>query len=109
MIFRRIRALPSYIRNVPVTFWLLTMLTAYQLNIGLQIAAVRILESRAQLGIATGQQYPQLQTLGGSFTHNELSENSPNSSSLIDSTFGSYQFGFDAAWEVDVGGVTDVA
>ncbi len=78
--------------------------SAYQQNLDLQIAAVRILESRAQLGIATGQQYPQVQTLGSGITHTELSENSPNSSPLIDTTFGSYQFGFDAAWEMDVWG-----
>jgi NodT family efflux transporter outer membrane factor (OMF) lipoprotein len=78
--------------------------SAYQQNLDLQIAAVRILESRAQLGIATGQQYPQFQALGGGFTHNELSENAPNSSPLIDTRFGSYQMGFDAAWEMDVWG-----
>jgi len=78
--------------------------TAYQQNLDLQVAAVRILEARAQLGIAVGNQYPQTQTLGGSLTHNELSENSPNFSSLQDPTFGSYQAGFDAAWELDVWG-----
>ena len=38
--------------------------TAYQQNLDLQIAALRILEARAQLGIATGNQYPQLQSIG---------------------------------------------
>ena len=152
-----IRELTSYIKNVLISFWVLTVLagcqtlgpdfsrpevaiendwasdeksllsleaaefkewwtvfndpllnelinSAYQQNLDLQIAAVRILESRAQLGIATGQQYPQIQTLGGGITHNELSKNAANSSPLIDTTFGSYQFGFDAAWEMDVWG-----
>ncbi|NQZ54654.1 MAG: TolC family protein [Piscirickettsiaceae bacterium] len=78
--------------------------TAYQQNLDLHIAAVRILEARAQLGIATGNQYPQSQTIGGGITHNEISKNSPNFSPLTDSTFGSYQVGFDAAWELDVWG-----
>ena len=64
--------------NVPLLNELIN--SAYQKNLDLQIAAVRILESRAQLGIATGKQYPQSQTLGGGITHTELSENAPNSS-----------------------------
>ena len=72
--------------------------TAYQENLDLQIAAVRIFEARAQLGIAVGNQYPQTQTIGGSATQNNLSDHSPNISSQTDTSFGSYQVGFDAAW-----------
>jgi len=78
--------------------------TAYQQNLNLQIAAVRILEARAQLGIATGNQYPQSQSIGGGFTHNKLSKNSPNFNPLADTSFESYQLGFDAAWELDLWG-----
>ena len=78
--------------------------TAYQQNLDLQIAALRILEARAQLGIATGNQYPQLQSIGGGFTHNELSENSPNFVPLADTSFELYELGFDAAWELDLWG-----
>ena len=39
--------------------------TAYQQNLDLRIAGIRILESRAQLGIAAGSQYPQLQQASG--------------------------------------------
>ena len=38
---------------------------AYQQNLTLQIAGLRILEARAQLGIATGNLYPQQQQLAG--------------------------------------------
>jgi outer membrane protein TolC len=35
--------------------------SAYKQNLSLQIAGIRILESRAQLGIAVGNSYPQSQ------------------------------------------------
>ena len=76
----------------------------YQQNLSLQIAGLRILEARAQLGIAVGSQYPQLQQAGGSATKNRASENSPNYSPVIDKTFMDYQAGFDAAWEIDFWG-----
>jgi len=78
--------------------------TAYKQNLDLQIAAVRIFEARAQLGIAVGNQYPQSQTIGGSATHNNLSDHSANIAPATDTSFGSYQAGFDAAWELDIWG-----
>jgi outer membrane protein TolC len=77
---------------------------AYKQNLPLQVAGLRILEARAQLGIAVGLQYPQTQTVGGSATAVGLSENSPNFSSSFDDTFRNYQAGFDAAWELDFWG-----
>ena len=41
--------------------------TAYRENLTLQIAGVRVLEARAQLGIAIGSVYPQTQQATGSF------------------------------------------
>jgi NodT family efflux transporter outer membrane factor (OMF) lipoprotein len=78
--------------------------TAYAQNLPLQIAGLRILEARAQLGIATGQLYPQIQQVGGSATAVQLSENSPNYNPLVDDNFMDYQAGFDAAWELDFWG-----
>ncbi|MGA7877949.1 MAG: efflux transporter outer membrane subunit, partial [Desulfoferrobacter sp.] len=46
--------------------------TAYQQNLQLQIAGVRVLQARAQLGIAIGQWYPQTQQSFGSITQNEI-------------------------------------
>ena len=40
--------------------------TAFQQNLDLQIAGLRIMEARAQLGFAVGTQYPQSQTVGAS-------------------------------------------
>jgi NodT family efflux transporter outer membrane factor (OMF) lipoprotein len=77
--------------------------TAYQQNLPLQIAGLRIMEARAQLGVAVGNQYPQLQQLSGSATAVEISDNAPNALAA-DKFFYDYQFGFDAAWELDFWG-----
>jgi NodT family efflux transporter outer membrane factor (OMF) lipoprotein len=76
---------------------------AYQQNLPLQIAGLRILESRAQLGLAIGRQYPQQQEAFGSATGVGLSENAVNSFAL-DRNFWDYQLGFDAVWELDFWG-----
>ncbi len=76
---------------------------AYRQNLPLQIAGLRILEARARLGIAIGQQYPQLQEMFGSAAAVGLSDNAPNSFGQ-DRSFWNYELGFDAAWELDFWG-----
>jgi NodT family efflux transporter outer membrane factor (OMF) lipoprotein len=76
---------------------------AYQQNLPLQIAGLRILEARAQLATALGQQYPQQQVAFGSATKEGLSENAPNGF-LADRYFWNYELGFDAVWELDFWG-----
>ena len=76
---------------------------AYKQNLSLQVAGVRILESRAQLGIAIGNRYPQLQQIAGGLTYAELSDHSANSRAA-DLTYGELDVGFDAAWELDFWG-----
>ena len=76
---------------------------ASQQNLDLQNAGLRILEARAQLGIAIGSQYPQTQQIGGEANVNQLSENAPNGAGA-DKFFYNYQLGFDAAWELDFWG-----
>ena len=73
---------------------------AYRQNLPLQIAGVRIMEARAQLGIAVGNQYPQVQAVLASATGVQLSQHSANSV-LADHNFWDYQMGFDALWEID--------
>jgi NodT family efflux transporter outer membrane factor (OMF) lipoprotein len=77
---------------------------AYQQNLDLRIAGIRILEARAQLGIAIGNIYPQLQQGAGEYTRVGLSEHAANTTSLLDLTYDDYRFGFDAAWELDIWG-----
>ncbi len=75
---------------------------AYRQNLSLQIAAIRIYEARAQLGIAVGNLYPQQQSASGDFTSNKL--NISDDSPLIDDRFNALSLGFDAAWELDIWG-----
>ena len=77
--------------------------TAYRQNLPLQIAGLRIMEARAQLGIAVGNKYPQLQQLSGSAAAVEISDNAPNALAA-DKFHYDYQLGFDAAWELDFWG-----
>ncbi len=77
--------------------------TAYNQNLPLQIAGVRILEARAQLGIAFGFQYPQQQQVDASGSVNQLSKNAPNGA-FADRYFFDYQTSLGAAWELDFWG-----
>jgi NodT family efflux transporter outer membrane factor (OMF) lipoprotein len=73
---------------------------AYRQNLPLQVAGLRIFEARAELGIATGRQWPQVQAAFGSATAVGLSDHAANGAGL-DREFWDYQIGFDAAWELD--------
>lgn len=76
---------------------------AYDENLTLQVAGLRILESRALLGVAIGEQYPQIQDAVGSYQRFELSDNGANAS-FLDRDFGSLTLGVDTAWEIDFWG-----
>ena len=76
---------------------------AYQQNLPLQIAGIRILQARAQLGAVVGNLYPQTQQGRGGADYSSISENAPNTLGADDS-FWQYNVGFDAAWEVDIWG-----
>ena len=85
--------------------------TAYQQNLGLQVAGLRVMEARAQLGIATGLKYPQSQSVGGGYAYSRSSINAPPLSNLpddvlqgVDRTAGAWSASFDATWEADVWG-----
>jgi NodT family efflux transporter outer membrane factor (OMF) lipoprotein len=78
---------------------------AYQQNLSLRIAGIRILEARAILGVAVGSQYPQVQQLRGSYSRIENSENTfPKSSGDLTTGFNQWDLGFDATWELDFWG-----
>ena len=77
---------------------------AYQQNLPLQLAGLRIMQARAQLGIAIGSQYPQVQEAAGALTHVNLSENAPNFSPLTDDNYLTANVGFNASWEPDFWG-----
>ena len=75
---------------------------AYQQNLSLQIAGIRIYEARAQLGIAVGNLYPQQQSASGDLSNNKLSTSADTP--FIDTNFNALRLGFDAAWELDIWG-----
>jgi outer membrane protein TolC len=59
---------------------------AYQQNLTLRIAGLRILEARANLGIATGSKYPQSQQINAGAARVKLSENELDSQ-IVDRDF----------------------
>lgn len=74
--------------------------TAYEQNLSLQIAGLRVLAARAQLGIAAGNLYPQNQEMTGDYSYNRGSNPAPG----VDRYFSAASIGFDAAWELDFWG-----
>ena len=77
--------------------------SAYQQNLTLKATGIRILEARAQLGIAVGDQYPQTQQGTADATAQKTSRNLPNAASAERFAYV-YDVGFDAAWELDFWG-----
>jgi NodT family efflux transporter outer membrane factor (OMF) lipoprotein len=79
---------------------------AYRENLSLRIAGVRVLEARAQLGIAAGEFYPQAQQASGSLDYNRISERSPQAAAFSTSkfTYSQAQVGVGASWELDFWG-----
>ena len=76
---------------------------AYSQNLTLQVAGLRIMEARAQLGVAVGNKYPQLQQAFASASGISLSENVANNANFV-RDFWDFQAGFDVAWEADFWG-----
>ena len=83
--------------------------TAYEQNLPLRIAGVRVFEARALLGIVTGELYPQVQQGFGAFSYERISERAPTAPQpgTAGSTFNSFRqasIGFGASWELDFWG-----
>ena len=77
--------------------------TSWKQNLPLQIAGLRIAESRAQLALAVGAKWPQTQAAFANANIVGLSGDSANVRNF-DRNFVDYQVGFDAAWELDFWG-----
>lgn len=76
---------------------------ARQQNNNIKIAGLRVLEARAALGIAVGNQYPQTQLVAGSATRIEASESNANTT-VGDLSFTQFSVGASASWEIDFWG-----
>ncbi|MDD5461635.1 MAG: efflux transporter outer membrane subunit [Methylococcales bacterium] len=77
---------------------------AYQQNLSIRVAGVRVLEARAQLGIAIGNFYPQNQQLAGSLTKVHLSQRAPQAAFSRIFDYAQTQLGLTASWEIDFWG-----
>jgi NodT family efflux transporter outer membrane factor (OMF) lipoprotein len=75
---------------------------AYQQNLTLLSAGVRVLEARAQLGIAIGEFFPQTQQVGASVSYNRIPGSFPYN--IVQNTYWSDSFGAQASWEIDLWG-----
>jgi|WetSurMetagenome_2_1015567.scaffolds.fasta_scaffold06336_2 NodT family efflux transporter outer membrane factor (OMF) lipoprotein len=83
--------------------------TAYQQNLSLRAAGVRVFEARAQLGIAVGEFYPQVQQGSGAFNYNRISQRSataaqPGDIRDVGIAYSQAEFGLGASWELDFWG-----
>jgi NodT family efflux transporter outer membrane factor (OMF) lipoprotein len=86
---------------------------AYQQNLSLRAAGMRVLEARAQLAIDTGNLLPQTQKMTGDFNWNGLSQETANnllsippspSSPPFKRWYGQWDLGFNLSWELDFWG-----
>ena len=76
---------------------------AYRNNYSLKIAGLRVLQARAQLGIAVGYLYPQVQQANGNVTYTSASRNAANTKAG-DLEFWEYNAGVSVGWELDFWG-----
>ena len=75
---------------------------AHEQNLSLRAAGIRVLEARAQLGVAIGEFYPQQQQLNASASYNRLPTSLPYA--VVDNTFWQAAFGAQVGWELDLWG-----
>jgi NodT family efflux transporter outer membrane factor (OMF) lipoprotein len=74
---------------------------AYSQNLTLREAGYRVLQSRAQLGIAVGEIFPQSQAMNGDFFRQASSGENGN---LAQRFFSRWDYGFSLSWELDFWG-----
>lgn len=71
-------------------------------NSSLKIAGLRVMEARAQLGIAQSGRYPQLQQVAADSVY--VDRHQSGGSNPVDSQFWQHSAGFDIGWELDFWG-----
>lgn len=80
------------------------ILAAYQQNLSLRAASLRILQAREQLALTRRNQFPQSQTASLGYTRNRLSANSANFMPGLDRSITDFRTSFDVGWELDLWG-----
>jgi NodT family efflux transporter outer membrane factor (OMF) lipoprotein len=77
---------------------------AYRDNLTIQIAGARLLEARAQLGVAVGDLYPQTQQIVGDLTTINISRHASQAVFSRLFHYAQTQLGLSASWELDFWG-----
>lgn len=77
--------------------------SAYQQNLTLRVAGLRILEARAQRALVAGELFPQSQTAFGDYTRTGFSKNSI-SGQFFNRFLSEWTLGTSMAWELDFWG-----
>jgi NodT family efflux transporter outer membrane factor (OMF) lipoprotein len=77
---------------------------AYRQNLTLREAGFRVLQARADLAIAIGGLFPQQQVANGGFIQRGVSLKVANRIATPQRWFGTWNYGFSLAWEVDFWG-----
>ena len=75
---------------------------AYEQNLTLRAAGLRVLQARAARGIAAGEFFPQEQEITADYSKNKISKNDRNNPPFY--RFKTTGVSFDAAWELDFWG-----
>ena len=75
---------------------------AYEQNLSLRAAGLRVIQARAVRGIAVGEFFPQEQEIQADYSKNQISENDLNNPPFHN--FQTAGVSFDAAWELDFWG-----
>jgi NodT family efflux transporter outer membrane factor (OMF) lipoprotein len=73
-------------------------------NLTLKTAGCRILEARAERGVADGNLFPQQQGMSGSYSRNALGNGYPFNLFDLGHYYDNSMVGFNAAWELDFWG-----
>jgi NodT family efflux transporter outer membrane factor (OMF) lipoprotein len=73
-------------------------------NLTLLAAGTKVLQARAQLGVAIGEIYPQTQQVGGSMTYNQPGQKELSGNPLELEDYWRGAFGLTFAWELDFWG-----
>ncbi len=78
--------------------------SAYHQNLTLRQAGFRVLQAQAQLGITSGQIFPQSQAITGSYSRNAGSGRTFNGQFFGQPFYNQWDFGFNLNWELDFWG-----
>jgi NodT family efflux transporter outer membrane factor (OMF) lipoprotein len=77
---------------------------AYEQNLSLRAAGLRVIQARAARGIAVGDFFPQEQEISADYSKNQNTKNDANGIPFPRPTYQNASLSFDATWELDFWG-----